>query len=94
MSFVPAYILILLVTILIDYVMGIAIAAVQGTRRKLYLIVSILSTCAVLFVFKYYNFAVVTGERIGQIFGLTPNLPLSRFILPIGLSFHTFQSLT
>jgi D-alanyl-lipoteichoic acid acyltransferase DltB (MBOAT superfamily) len=94
MAFVPVYILILLVTILIDYTMGILIAKAEGPRRKLYLIISILSTCAVLFVFKYYNFFILTGRNMGEVFGITPNLPLSHFILPIGLSFHTFQSLS
>jgi D-alanyl-lipoteichoic acid acyltransferase DltB (MBOAT superfamily) len=94
MSFVPVYILILLATILIDYTMGMLIAGAEGRRRKLYLLISIVSTCAVLFVFKYYNFFALTGRNFGQIFGLTPNLPLSHFILPIGLSFHTFQSLS
>lgn len=94
MSFVPAYILILLVTILIDYAMGILIAAAHGRRRTLYLLISILSTCAVLFIFKYYNFFAFSTRHFGRLFGLTPDLPLSHFILPIGLSFHTFQSLS
>ena len=48
MSFVPAYILILLVTIVIDYAMAILIAESSGARRKTYLTISIVSTCAVL----------------------------------------------
>ena len=94
MAFVPAYILILLVTILIDYVMGILIADAEGRRRKAYLVISIISTCAVLFVFKYYNFFITTSSRVGHLLGFHPDLPLSHFILPIGLSFHTFQSLS
>jgi D-alanyl-lipoteichoic acid acyltransferase DltB (MBOAT superfamily) len=94
MCFVPAYILILLVTIIIDYAMGILIADAEGARRKLYLVISIISTCAVLFVFKYYNFFIVTSGRVAHVFGFTPDLPISHLILPIGLSFHTFQSLS
>jgi len=94
MSFVPAYILILLVTIVIDYTMGILIEGSQGTKRRLYLCSSILSTCAVLFVFKYYNFFVLSGERVAGLLGFAPDLPLSQLILPIGLSFHTFQGLS
>jgi D-alanyl-lipoteichoic acid acyltransferase DltB (MBOAT superfamily) len=73
MSFVPVYILILLVTILIDYFMGILIADAEGPRRKLYLVISIVSTCAVLFVFKYYNFFAHTSQDVAHIFGFTPN---------------------
>jgi len=94
MAFVPVYILILLVTILIDYWMGILIADAQGGRRKLYLIVSIVSTCAVLFIFKYYNFFASTSQRVTHLLGYSANLPFSHLILPIGLSFHTFQSLS
>src|SRR5882762_6144927 len=56
MAFIPAYILILFVTILIDYVAGIYIEKKQGPARRALLILSIVSTCAVLFVFKYFDF--------------------------------------
>src|ERR1035441_10417369 len=56
MAFIPAYILILFVTIGIDYVAGIYIERRLGPARRVWLVSSILSTCAVLFVFKYYNF--------------------------------------
>ncbi len=49
MSFVPIYILILFVTIVIDYFAGIWIENSQGKQRKWYLIGSIVSTCLVLF---------------------------------------------
>ena len=94
MSFVPAYILILLVTIVIDYAMAILIAESSGARRKTYLTISIVSTCAVLGVFKYYNFLAVTSRQVGSLFGIAADIPLAHFILPIGLSFHTFQSLS
>ena len=58
MFFIPKYILILFITILIDYFAGIKIAATEGKARKIWLIVSIVSTCLVLFVFKYYNFFI------------------------------------
>jgi alginate O-acetyltransferase complex protein AlgI len=94
MSFVPAYILILLVTIALDYYMGLRIAEASGGRRRLYLWISIASTCLVLFVFKYYNFFVSASTAAGRFLGMRSTLPLSSLILPIGLSFHTFQSLS
>lgn len=94
MAFIPAYILILFVTILIDYVAGIQIARVTGSARRLWLIGSILSTCAVLFVFKYFDF--FTGNFVGlaHLVGWQLSKPAIKIILPIGLSFHTFQSLS
>src|SRR5262245_66678011 len=57
MCFIPIYILILAATIGVDYVAGILIErTAEPARRKAYLIMSILSVCAILFVFKYFNF--------------------------------------
>src|ERR1019366_2958251 len=56
MAFIPAYILILFVTILIDYVAGIYLERVRDEFRKPLLWMSIFSACAVLFIFKYFNF--------------------------------------
>ena len=94
MFFVPAYILILFVTIIIDYAAGIYIARSQGRRRKRYLIISIISTCLVLFVFKYCNFFIGNFNSLAKFTGLHYNIEILEIILPIGLSFHTFQSLS
>jgi len=56
MAFVPEYILILFTTILIDYVAAIYIDRSAGLKTRCLLITSIISTCLVLFVFKYFNF--------------------------------------
>lgn len=94
MAFIPAYILILGVTILIDYVAGIYLDRVQGRNRCLLLWVSILSTCAVLFIFKYYNFFIGSFNGIAEALGGSVHLARAQILLPIGLSFHTFQSLS
>ena len=94
MAFIPSYILILGVTIAIDYAAGIWLERVEGTTRRLLLVVSILSTCTVLFVFKYFNFFATTLVGFGRLLGWQlPDATVS-IILPIGLSFHTFQSLS
>ena len=94
MAFIPVYILILGVTIVIDYFAGIWIEESEGRQRKMYLIGSILSTCLVLFIFKYFNFFNANFTALAQF--LHWNYPISalNLILPIGLSFHTFQSLS
>ena len=94
MAFVPAYIGILAVTILIDYVAGIRIEATTGTRRRLWLILSIVSTCAVLFVFKYFAFFNDTIALTARAMGMSYAVPALQLLLPVGLSFHTFQSLS
>ena len=94
MAFVPAYIGILAVTILIDYVAGIRIEATSGARRRLWLILSIASTCAVLFVFKYFDFFNDTIALAARAMGMAYAVPALQLLLPVGLSFHTFQSLS
>jgi alginate O-acetyltransferase complex protein AlgI len=94
MFFIPKYILILFLTIGIDYFAGIKIAASEGRRRKAWLIISIVSTCLVLFVFKYYNFFIDNVNGISQLLGWNYSIEAMQIILPIGLSFHTFQSLS
>jgi alginate O-acetyltransferase complex protein AlgI len=94
MFFVPVYILILLVTILIDYVAAIYIDKSEGKKKKFYLIISITSTCLVLFIFKYFNFFNENFRLLAQLIHWNYPIQALRILLPIGLSFHTFQSLS
>lgn len=94
MFFIPKYILILFLTIVIDYFAGIKIAATQGKAKKTWLVVSIVSTCLVLFVFKYCNFFIDNTNALAKLIGWNYSLQAIDLILPIGLSFHTFQSLS
>jgi alginate O-acetyltransferase complex protein AlgI len=95
MAFIPAYILILLVTILIDYFAGIYLERVEDPRKKKILLwISILSTCTVLFVFKYFGFFTGSFVGLAGLFGWHLPRPVISIILPVGLSFHTFQSLS
>jgi D-alanyl-lipoteichoic acid acyltransferase DltB (MBOAT superfamily) len=58
------------------------------------LLLSISSTCAVLFVFKYLGFAVHSFDGVAGLLGWHLRPTVINIILPIGLSFHTFQSLS
>ncbi len=94
MAFIPVYILILAITILIDYFAGILIEKAEGAKRKRYLIISIVSTCLVLFVFKYANFFNANFAMMAKFLHWNYPIGVLKIILPIGLSFHTFQSLS
>ncbi len=93
MAFVPIYILILFGTILIDYFAGILIENAEGKKRKSFLILSLFANIGVLAVFKYYNFFATNINELLSSFSLK-NIPLLRILLPIGLSFHTFQAMS
>jgi len=94
MFFIPAYILILFFTIIIDYFAGILIENAKGTQRKKFLWMSIFANVGVLSLFKYYNFF---NDNLTALFGMTGTMnpvPYLDIILPIGLSFHTFQAMS
>jgi alginate O-acetyltransferase complex protein AlgI len=94
-AFVPIYILILFFTILIDYIAGIYIEDAQGARRKLLLTISLVSNLGVLAFFKYYNFFIENVNALIQTLGLQVHeVPYLNILLPIGLSFHTFQAMS
>mgnify|MGYP000954211648 FL=1 len=92
--FKPVYILILGFTILVDYYAGIKIEESQGKLRKRYLIASLFANIGVLVVFKYWNFLNITVNDFLSIFSLSNPVPLLKILLPIGLSFHTFQAMS
>lgn len=94
MAFIPAYILILLATIAVDYIAGIYIEKSQGRKRKLYLLMSIVANVGFLAFFKYYNFGAANLMALAQFLHWNYSLPLLSVILPIGLSFHTFQAMS
>lgn len=94
-AFIPAYILILFFTILIDYVAGIWIEQSEGKKRKWMLAMSIIANVGVLAIFKYYNFFIANVDALLADLSITTQpLPLLHIILPIGLSFHTFQAMS
>ena len=94
MAFVPLYILILAFTIVIDYIAGIYIENSKGRRRKHFLILSLIANIGVLAVFKYYNFINENFSYLLQGFALKNPIPHLSILLPIGLSFHTFQAMS
>lgn len=94
MAFVPIYILILGFTILIDYVAAIYIEKSIGNKRKIFLILSLLANIGVLAIFKYYNFLNENFSFILKGFALEDPLPYLSILLPVGLSFHTFQAMS
>lgn len=95
MAFIPQYVLILFLTITIDYAAGIFIERTPNRRlKRIYLVVSLVATVLVLAVFKYFNFLNENVARIAQLLHWNYGIENLKIILPIGLSFHTFQSMS
>lgn len=94
MYFLPVYILILGFTIVVDYFAGIYIAQSEGRRRKMFLIASLIANIGVLAFFKYYNFLNYNISQLFGSFGYKDPIPHLDILLPVGLSFHTFQAMS
>ena len=94
MAFVPMYILILFLIIVIDYSAAIAIEKSVGRRRLIFLVASLLANILLLCFFKYFNFLNQNLVSLFSIMGKDFHPLNLNIILPIGLSFHTFQSMS
>lgn len=94
MVFIPMYVLVLLYLIGVDFFLGKKIEATDGRRRKVYFVVSIIANLLILFVFKYSNFFFQNISEIASFIGWNYHPKLLQLLLPLGISFHTFQSLS
>lgn len=93
-AFVPKYIFVLFFIILVDFIFALWMERTEGVVKRSLFITSLVVTIGVLFVFKYFNFF---NENIGALaHALDWNYSIGALslILPLGLSFHTFQSLS
>jgi alginate O-acetyltransferase complex protein AlgI len=66
----------------------------DGARRKRLLVLSCISNLTLLGFFKYFNFFTDSFAAMAAGFGITLDVPTLRIILPVGISFYTFQSLS
>src|SRR5262245_37098712 len=91
-SWNPKFIALLLALTAIDYVAGLWIERLPpGGKRKAALIFSLSANLGFLGFFKYYNFL---GSNLALMIGLPANAFFLDIVLPLGISFHTFQSMS
>jgi alginate O-acetyltransferase complex protein AlgI len=85
----------LLATSLLDYAFGRWIdLSNSSARRKLLLTLSICTNMGALCLFKYFNFFADSLARLLRALGANPSFPIIHVILPIGISFYTFLSMS
>lgn len=90
-SYNPWFLLLLVGTSLLDFYLAKIISKTENlTKRKTYLLFSLISNIGVLFIFKYFVFFYNSGLLL---FSVNTHL-LEQFIIPAGLSFYTFQSIS
>ena len=98
----PVYALLMLTSTAITYLSGLLIDHADKIaeekkrirRKNLYVALSFLSNLSILFFFKYFNFAADTVVRAAAVAGITLRQPSFDVILPVGISFYTFQALS
>ena len=95
------YVLLLFTSTLITYLSGLALEAIKGSSReeaqktkgkKWVVAASFLLNLGILFYFKYMNFFLDTLTSAASLLGVTLNVPRFDILLPVGISFFTFQA--
>ena len=86
----PKYILLMLITVLIAYISGILIEKNnKQSQKKVITVIAVIAILLSLFTFKYLNFSINIFNKIFRL-----NISNLKLILPIGISFYTFQILS
>ncbi|MHC1706233.1 MAG: MBOAT family protein [Bacteroidales bacterium] len=76
---------------ILNYGLGIMITGYPG-RKKLFLALGLLLNLGMLLGFKYYDFFLEGVGEIAVVAGFSPQLKTLHWIVPLGLSYYTFQS--
>ena len=88
-------ILLLIYSTIIDFYIGKKIWQVESKKnKKLLLMISLAGNLGLLGFFKYADFAILQFNFLGNYFDLASQIPLLNLILPIGISFYTFQTIS
>tara|TARA_R110002050_G_scaffold117860_2_gene234834 strand:- start:6011 stop:7459 length:1449 start_codon:yes stop_codon:yes gene_type:complete len=89
------FLILIFFSTLVDYSIGRMLAGQEDQkRRKLYLYLSVIINLSLLGFFKYYNFFLDSFVQAFSFFGEEIKLNYLQIILPIGISFYTFQTLS
>lgn len=97
----PTYALLMLTSTAITYASGLLITYAEKTedprrrerKKKWFVALSFVSNLSILFFFKYFDFAADTVVRLLGMVNIQVQAPVFDVILPVGISFYTFQAL-
>lgn len=95
MSWNAEYMFLILFTTLISYWSAIRIGKAENrSARRIYMFFSVMGSLAVLILFKYYNFFTFNFNQLSAWLNSGLEIPYLDFLLPVGISFYTFQTLS
>ncbi|MEE2828255.1 MAG: MBOAT family O-acyltransferase [Myxococcota bacterium] len=95
-TYSPTFVLLLGVAIVGNWLCGEGIAEALSTsprRAKRWMWAGVAANLTLLGVFKYYGFFIETLGDVFELLGFSAHLPLIQIILPVGISYYTFQSI-
>src|SRR5213595_1924777 len=87
----PRFIVLILTSTVVDYFLGILLETTSGRTKKLLLVVSLVVNLGILGFFKYYDFF---AKSLASLLHLPESSVVLQVILPVGVSFYTFASLS
>ena len=94
MSWNVKYVVLILFTTIVSYFAALLISKTDSTRtKKAILILSLIACLGVLFVFKYFNFFAGAVVDFMSLFTIHLHPMTLKLLLPVGISFYTFQTL-
>ena len=89
------FLVLIIISSLTDFLAGIFIQKnKKNKQRKSILFISLFTNLGILFCFKYFNFFIDNFLMVLKSFNISTNIEFIEIILPIGISFYTFQSLS
>lgn len=90
-----SYLILIVLSTVIDYLCSIKISdhPPNSKWRKVFLLISLSANLGSLGFFKYYNFFSTEANRLFELLNLEYLIPHSSFLLPMGISFYTFQTM-
>jgi alginate O-acetyltransferase complex protein AlgI len=95
MAWQPVYIVLLFSSCSLDYWVGLSMARARSQRTKrAWLLLSLGGNLGLLGTFKYYNFFARASADVLGLLGVHVHAPHLNVLLPIGISFYTFESLS
>jgi D-alanyl-lipoteichoic acid acyltransferase DltB (MBOAT superfamily) len=88
----PLYLLLLFSSTAVDWLL--VVGMMRSRHRKRWLVLSLVANFGVLAFFKYADFATENLNALLHAAGLAYALPMPDILLPVGISFHTFRSMS
>lgn len=87
------FLFLILISTIVDYILGQKLVQ-DSPKKRFYLTFSIVTNLGILSIFKYFGFFIDQLDTFFSIIGLEILLPTLDIILPIGISFYTFQTMS